>query len=101
MSDDVIPIAFPDGTNVVGEILRSYEGREERLSQDILQAALPNGIVVDVGWLPRFDPSGMFRIVVIRGEDWDTPLYGVDIRNPLVAAEVVEDSAFLFAKQSA
>ena len=45
------------------------------LKEDLAQIEYPNSIVVDVGWYPEFSLSGSFVVVVIKGFDWDAPLY--------------------------
>lgn len=45
----------------------------EHLKEDLLQLQLPNGDIVDVGWLPEFDPTGAFHVTVVSAGDWDHP----------------------------
>lgn len=45
------------------------------LKEDMLQIAYERNCLLDVGWYPSFDPAGCFQVRVIRGGDWDSPIY--------------------------
>jgi len=95
-----ILLMLPHGSAVIGEILSDYSSAPERLSNDILQVSLPSGIVIQVGWHPRFDPTGCFRIVVVEG-DWDNPrIPPIAVDDPFDAANMVRTLAEQYAYQS-
>ena len=85
-----LKIKFPIGSTVVGEILSDYSNARSRLSQDILQATLPGGVTIDVGWMPRFNPDGRFVITVFR-DDPDSPLIAkIEEKSPFETANLVQ-----------
>jgi hypothetical protein len=44
-------------------------------SQDLLQINnLQKDITVDLGWYPDHDPTGEYKISVIKNTDWENPL---------------------------
>ncbi|CAM4167816.1 Uncharacterised protein [Yersinia intermedia] len=45
------------------------------LDEDLLQIKYLNGSIVDVGWYPSFDESGYFKVMSIRHDDWENPIY--------------------------
>ena len=95
-----IPLSLPPGAIVTGEILRDYEQVPQRLSQDILQVTLPTRVVIDVGWYPRFDPQGSFRIIVIRKGNWDDQLIpSINERGPFDVVRLVQQLAEEYAIQ--
>lgn len=65
MTPSPLPIRLPKGTVACGEILDRYE--PEDLDEDIFQAQLPNGVAVDVGWHDDGTPTGVFVVVVFKG----------------------------------
>jgi len=44
------------------------------LREDLIQVALNNGAVVDVGWYPSFSSAGSFKIFVVADGDWHAPV---------------------------
>jgi hypothetical protein len=85
-----IPLTLPKGAAVFGEILNSYAECPRRLSQDIMQVRLANGVGIDVGWLPGYDPAGRFVISVYEG-DFDNQLIDpIDAATPSDAALTVQ-----------
>lgn len=52
----------------------------EHLKEDLLQVRLPSGDIVDVGWLPEFDPAGAFHLTVVGEADWERPHQHVQVR---------------------
>jgi hypothetical protein len=50
-------------------------------TEDLLQLEHPAGILIDAGWRPDGDPSGRFRLVVIRDQDWSNPLDKLETRS--------------------
>ena len=53
----------------------------EHLKEDLLQLRLPNGDIVDAGWLPEFDPTGTFHVAVVIEGDWEHPRQHVQVRD--------------------
>jgi hypothetical protein len=56
--------------------------------QDLLQIInVQSGILLDVGWGPSFDPSGQFRLCLIKVQndqfDWTAPLLTFETRDLL------------------
>lgn len=49
------------------------------LDEDLFQAQFHDGLIVDVGFYP-WSPDGVFRILVIRDEDWDCPVRQVECK---------------------
>ncbi len=71
-------LSLPPTARVVGELWDDYTEAPELLDEDILLVSLPNGIAIDVGWTPSFDPRGNFKITVFRGE------WGNNLQQPIV-----------------
>lgn len=63
--DDLQSIQKDDGLSDVIDIL----------DEDLLQIKYLNGSIVDVGWYPSFDENGHFRVMFIRNENWENPVY--------------------------
>ncbi len=53
----------------------SLKEQIDELKEDLAQVVFPNNVLLDVGWYPEFDESGSFVVVVVRGEDWSSPLF--------------------------
>lgn len=49
--------------------------QSEQLKEDLVQIEYPNGVLLDIGWYPSFDPSGEFIVSVIRNGNWELPLF--------------------------
>jgi hypothetical protein len=45
------------------------------LGEDLLQIVCPNGDIVDVGWYPAWSEQGRLRVVTVRGQDWEAPVF--------------------------
>ena len=45
------------------------------LGEDLLQIACTNGDIVDVGWYPAWSEQGGLRVVTVRGQDWEAPVF--------------------------
>lgn len=54
------------------------------LQQDLLQIKFGNSYILDIGWYPMFDPTGFFKIVVIKDYDWENPV----LKTIVPAAEI-------------
>ena len=45
------------------------------LGEDLLQITCANGDIVDVGWYPAWSEQGRLRVVAVRGQDWEAPVF--------------------------
>ena len=45
------------------------------LGEDLLQITCANGDIVDVGWYPAWSEQGSLRVVAVRGQDWEAPVF--------------------------
>lgn len=45
------------------------------LGEDLLQIDCANGDIVDVGWYPAWNEAGRLRVVTVRGQDWEAPIF--------------------------
>lgn len=45
------------------------------LGEDLLQITCANGGIVDVGWYPAWSEEGRLRVVAVRGQDWEAPVF--------------------------
>lgn len=45
------------------------------LGEDLLQICCANGDIVDVGWYPAWNEQGGLRVVTVRGQDWEAPVF--------------------------
>jgi len=50
------------------------------LKEDMLQIALPDDVLIDVGWYPSFDEAGAFHVLAIKAQNWDAPVAEVVTR---------------------
>jgi hypothetical protein len=55
---------FGPGTKCRGAIYDTMDSAY--LRDDLLEVDLPNGLTIDVSWIPHHDPRGTFRIRVFR-----------------------------------
>lgn len=58
------------------------------LKEDLIQVNYNDEFIVDVGWYPEFDENGYFKIFVIEGFDWSSP---VIVRESKSLKQLVED----------
>lgn len=83
------PLAPPAPWRVTSHSLRALEPGTLAVSdewwgwftEDLLQLAHPAGVTLDVGWFPDGDPTGTFRLTVVRGTDWAHPLHTSETRS--------------------
>jgi len=47
----------------------------DHLKEDLAQISYSNGIVLDIGWFPSFDPKGGFTVTVVKDSDWESPIF--------------------------
>ena len=45
------------------------------LGEDLLQITCANGDIIDVGWYPAWHARGRLRVVAVRGQDWEAPVF--------------------------
>lgn len=45
------------------------------LGEDLLQIHCGQGDIVDVGWYPAWNEQGSLRVVTVRGQDWEAPVF--------------------------
>ncbi len=71
------------------------EGYIDDLKEDMLQVEFPEGYILDIGWRPSFEIDGKFHVVLIKGYDWNSPIYSgeaenlVELKNKINKALVV------------
>ncbi len=83
-SIDLQPLRITGGWDIIQNKFLNLEPSEivdedDRLwfhfTEDILQLRHKSrNIVIDMGWYPDIEPTGNYRIVAIKDEDWETPL---------------------------
>jgi len=83
-----VPLDLPKGVVVKGVLLREY--LLEHMDQDIIEVDLPNGLTIDVGWFPEYDPRGQFRIVVYRDFRTNPVRPPIEVGSPFDVASVVK-----------
>ncbi len=44
---------------------RPLSGQSGHLKEDLAQIRFPDGIVLDLGWYPSFDPDGAFAVTIV------------------------------------
>ena len=47
----------------------------DELGEDLLQITCANGDIVDVGWYPAWNEQGRLRVVAVREQDWEAPVF--------------------------
>lgn len=47
----------------------------DELREDLIQARLRDGQLLDVGWYPAGATNGAFRVLVVSDSNWDSPLF--------------------------
>ena len=71
------------------DLARPVAAIVDDLGEDLLQIACVNGDIVDVGWYPAWHEQGRLRVVTVRGQDWEKPLFSaqpeLDSRSLLAA----------------
>lgn len=53
----------------------NFEDQKWSFKEDIFQMRMHKVYTIDIGWDLEFDPSGNFKIVVIKNFDWRDPLF--------------------------
>lgn len=51
------------------------------LKEDLAQVHYGNDVILDLGWLPEFQPTGRFILCVIKSGDWEQPVLRVETTN--------------------
>ena len=71
------------------DLARPVAAIVDDLGEDLLQIACVYGDIVDVGWFPAWHEQGRLRVVTVRGQDWEKPLFSaqpeLDSRSLLAA----------------
>ena len=74
----------------------------DRLKEDLAQVSYGQGFVLDLGWYPSFEEDGHFVVVVIRDQDWESPVFSEKCREwPELKATVQRAIGSIKAEQSA
>jgi hypothetical protein len=47
----------------------------DELKEDLAQVRFDQNTMLDIGWYPEFSREGSFVVVVIRNEEWESPIY--------------------------
>jgi hypothetical protein len=99
--DELYNIAPEDVPNIEGVMDQSVIWHQF-FSQDLLQMKnSAKGLFIDVGWYPHADPTGFFRLLMLKyspsslGEEhesyhWDEPIEDFQTRNLLDLARKIE-----------
>jgi hypothetical protein len=90
----LIELDLPDGAELVHNWLNVSPDVSDLL-EDISAARLPNGLWVDLGWYPSFDPTGYYAVQVID-PDREDPLACERTTDPYEAARLFEEMARRF-----
>jgi hypothetical protein len=59
---------------------KSIESQVHLLKEDLMQARFGDGIILDLGWYPEFDPRGQFVLSVVREQEWGNPVLQLKFR---------------------
>ncbi|WP_269632538.1 hypothetical protein [Pelomonas sp. BJYL3] len=57
------------------DLRQDMAAQAEYLKEDLAQVKYSSDVLLDIGWYPEFSPSGEFVVTVIRGGDWESPLF--------------------------
>ncbi|KAB8059129.1 hypothetical protein GCN74_13730 [Janthinobacterium sp. FT14W] len=57
------------------DLRQSVAALIDDLGEDLLQITCANGDIVDVGWYPAWHAQGRLRVVAVRGQDWEAPVF--------------------------
>ncbi len=57
------------------DLRKPVETLVDDLGEDLLQITCANGDIVDVGWYPAWNAQGRLRVVAVRGQDWEAPVF--------------------------
>lgn len=57
------------------DLRQSVDVLVDDLGEDLLQITCANGDIVDVGWYPAWSEGGRLRVVAVRGQDWEAPVF--------------------------
>ncbi|WP_425251995.1 hypothetical protein ACPJXG_18980 [Janthinobacterium sp. NFX145] len=57
------------------DLRQSVDVLVDDLGEDLLQITCANGDIVDVGWYPAWNVQGRLRVVAVRGQDWEAPVF--------------------------
>ena len=71
----------------------------DNLAEDILQVRYKNSYCIDVGWYTEFDISGKFIVLIIKEEDWTSPLCKMTCKELCDLEKIVIDCIGIVQKQ--
>lgn len=63
-----------DSISWVGDDFQVTEDTVFDLSEDLLQISFNSQMILDVGWYPDLDVNGVFRVLLIKNMDWESPI---------------------------
>jgi hypothetical protein len=82
-SENELDFLYDDEILVIEQAAWGKRGRGE------FWAAIPEGYILDMGWVPAGDPNGSFRLQFLKG-NWDNVLYQFFSREHAVMARKIE-----------
>ncbi|WP_094265748.1 hypothetical protein [Paludifilum halophilum] len=59
-------------------------------TQDLLQLHCGEDLLLDLGWYPEADPSGQYRLELIKNTNWEKPLLSFSSRDKSEITELIE-----------
>lgn len=92
-----IRVSLPRGAELLFNALDD-DPTPRMLSQDMLSILCPDGVSIDVGWYPAYDPTGEYAVTTLREGELD-PVIEYEGRDVLKAVVVVERLAAQHCEQ--
>jgi len=68
----------------------SFDEQCFSFKEDMLQISYEKDYVLDIGWYPDHNPTGSFKIVVIKDYDWVNPVFIERCREVKVLVKYME-----------
>lgn len=68
------------------------------LKEDLAQISYNGDLILDVGWFPSFDENGEFRVVVVKRENWDEPLFERTTNQAAMLMDLIDEGVSSIAK---
>ncbi|MEZ4864223.1 MAG: hypothetical protein R3C14_23120 [Caldilineaceae bacterium] len=69
---------------------QEWKAQIDNLTEDLLQVAYPDDVLLDVGWYPAHNRKGQFQVRVIRDFQWDEPIFYAEVASLDVLRAVLE-----------
>lgn len=92
----MLGINFASGTVVFEEFhicfSKPYSQQLDALSEDLAQVVYKGNYVLDVGWYPEQNEDGNFVIQIIKGKDWEHPVFKKHCRGKEMLIEYINES---------